>query len=115
VRCVRIVAFPDFQRLDLSGPSEEFGRTTRRLAGRGSAGGAPLERAAGRRGRARSSSGFSLAVPRPLDAPVGAGRARTKRAPRRGGDRLREGRRARRTASVYSGAFLRTLRGGPAA
>jgi transcriptional regulator GlxA family with amidase domain len=116
MRRVLIVAFPDFQLLDVTGPWEVFGRTTRWLAEHGLAGGYALDLVASRGGHVTSSSGLSLAVTRPLDAARGpldtlvvAGGAGTERAladPELIAFVRGTARRARRTASVCSGAFL---------
>jgi transcriptional regulator GlxA family with amidase domain len=116
MRRVVIVTFPDFQLLDVTGPWEVFGRTTRWLREQGRAGGYALELTASRRGPVACSSGLSLDVPKPLsqvrgalDTLVVAGGAGTERAL---ADRALvafvkgASRRARRTASVCSGAFL---------
>ena len=116
MRRVVILAFPDFQLLDVTGPWEVFGRTTRHLRDHRLRGGYALELAAARPGHVTSSSGLSLGVQRrlgevrgPLDTLLVAGGVGT-------GPALREralvafvrraARRARRTASVCTGAFL---------
>jgi transcriptional regulator GlxA family with amidase domain len=116
MRRVVIVAFPDFQLLDVTGPWEVFARTTRWLREQGRAGGYALELAATRRGSLRSSSALSLQVPRPLarlrggfDTLVVAGGRGVERAL---GDLALvafvkgTAGRARRVASVCTGAFL---------
>ena len=116
MRRVVIVAFPDFQLLDVTGPWEVFGRTTRTLREQGLAGGYALELAATRRGAVTSSSGLSVGVSKPLaalrgplDTLVVAGGVGTERAL---ADRALVGfvkcaaRRARRTTSVCTGAFV---------
>ena len=116
MRRVVIVAFPDFQLLDVTGPWEVFGRTTRWLAEQGRAGGYALALAASRRGLLTSSSGLSLGAPQALgalrgalDTLVVAGGTGTERAL---ADRAlvgfvkRASGRARRVASVCTGAFL---------
>jgi transcriptional regulator GlxA family with amidase domain len=116
MRRVVVVGFPDFQLLDVTGPWEVFGRTTRYLREHGLAGGYRLELAAGRRGALTSSSGLSLGVQRPfpavrgaLDTLLVAGGVGTLRAL---ADRalvafVRSAAvRARRVASVCTGAFL---------
>jgi transcriptional regulator GlxA family with amidase domain len=116
MRRVVIVAFPDFQLLDVTGPWEVFGRTTRWLAEHGRAGGYALELTARQRGPLICSSGLSLGVAQAfrelrgaIDTLVVAGGVGTERAL---GDRAlvrfvkRASRHARRTASVCSGAFL---------
>jgi transcriptional regulator GlxA family with amidase domain len=116
VRRVVVAAFPDFQLLDVTGPWEVFGRTTRWLREQGLAGGYTLELAAARPGAVTSSSGLSLAVGRPftalrgpLDTLVVAGGVGTARAVEDGrivAFAARASARARRTASVCSGAFV---------
>ncbi len=116
MRRVVIVAFPDFQLLDVTGPWEVFGRTTRWLREKGRAGGYALELTATRRGSVTSSSGLSLTVPKALarvrgaiDTLVVAGGTGTARAlaDRSLVDFLGSAAgRARRTASVCTGAFL---------
>jgi len=116
MRRVLILSFPDFQLLDVTGPWEVFGRTTRYLRDHGLAGGYTLELVASRPGSLTSSSGLSLAVSRPLasvrgalDTLVVAGGVGTQRAL---GDRgliafvKQAAARARRSASVCTGAFL---------
>jgi transcriptional regulator GlxA family with amidase domain len=116
MRRVLIVSFEGFQLLDVTGPWEVFGRTTRYLRDRGLAGGYTLELVASHSGSVTSSSGLSLAVQRPLGAVRGAidtlvvaGGLGTQRAL---GDRSlvafvkQAAGRARRTASVCTGAFL---------
>jgi transcriptional regulator GlxA family with amidase domain len=116
MRRVVIATFPDFQLLDVTGPWEVFGRTTRWLHDQGLAGGYTLELAAARRGSVTSSSGLSLAVSKPFDAVRGpldtlvvAGGVGTERAIREPGlVAFVKGaaRRTRRTASVCTGAFV---------
>lgn len=116
MRRVAIVAFPDFQLLDVTGPWEVFARTTRWLREQGLAGGYALALVATRRGSVTSSSGLPLAVSEPvgalrapLDTLVVAGGTGTAAALR---DRAllafvkSAARRARRTASVCTGAFV---------
>jgi transcriptional regulator GlxA family with amidase domain len=116
MRRVVMLAFPDFQLLDVSGPWEVFGRATRWLAERGRTGGYALELAATRPGPLVSSSGLPLGMPKPLgevhgaiDTLVVAGGNGTARAL---ADRAlvafvkRAAGRARRVASVCTGAFL---------
>jgi len=116
MRRVVVLAFPDFQLLDVTGPWEVFGRTTRWLREQGLRGGYTLELVAARRGSSTSSSGLSLGVGRtlgavrgPIDTLLVAGGVGTERAL---GERAliafvrRAARRARRTASVCTGAFL---------
>ena len=116
MRRVVVVAFPDFQLLDVTGPWEVFGRTTRYLREHGLAGGYALELTATRRGPLTCSSGLALGVPKEhgalrgaLDTLVVAGGTGTQRAL---ADRelvafVRSAAgRARRTASVCSGAFV---------
>jgi transcriptional regulator GlxA family with amidase domain len=116
MRRVLIVSFEGFQLLDVTGPWEVFGRTTRYLRDRGLAGGYTLELVASHPGSVTSSSGLSLAVQRPvravrgaIDTLVVAGGLGTERAL---GDRSlvafvkQAAGRARRTASVCTGAFL---------
>jgi transcriptional regulator GlxA family with amidase domain len=116
MRRVIVVTFPDFQLLDVTGPWEVFGRTTRWLREHGLAGGYTLELTATQRGSVTSSSGLSLGVPKALtalrgtlDTLVVAGGMGTARAL---ADRTllafvkSAAGRARRTASVCSGAFV---------
>jgi transcriptional regulator GlxA family with amidase domain len=116
MRRVLIVAFPGFQLLDVTGPWEVFARTTRWLREHGRTGGYALELAAARRGSLRSSSGLSLGVPRAFDRLRGAfdtlvvaGGTGVERAL---ADRALvafvkgAAGRARRVASVCTGAFL---------
>ena len=116
MRRVVIVAFPEFQLLDVTGPWEVFGRTTRWLREQGRAGGYELALTAPRRGTVGSSSGLSLAVPKAharlrgaIDTLVVAGGSGIARAL---GDRAlvafvrSAAGRSRRTASVCTGAFL---------
>jgi transcriptional regulator GlxA family with amidase domain len=116
MRRVVIVAFPDFQLLDVTGPWEVFGRTTRFLREQGRTGGYALELTATRRGPLTCSSGLSLGVPKALaqlrggiDTLVVAGGAGTERAL---ADRALvafvrgAAGRSRRVASVCSGAFV---------
>jgi transcriptional regulator GlxA family with amidase domain len=116
MRRVVVVTFPELQLLDVTGPWEVFGRTTRYLREHGLAGGYRLELAASRGAAVTSSSGLTLAVPRPLAALRGpldtllvAGGVGTERAladRRLLGFVRSAGRRARRVASVCTGAFL---------
>ncbi len=116
MRRVVIVAFPDFQLLDVTGPWEVFGRATRWLREQGRAGGYALELTATRRGSVTSSSGLSLGVPKALarlrgslDTLVVAGGTGTAHAlaDRALVDFVKAAAgRARRTASVCTGAFL---------
>jgi transcriptional regulator GlxA family with amidase domain len=116
MRRVVVVTFPDFQLLDVTGPWEVFGRTTRWLREQGLVGGYALELAAALRGSVTSSSGLALSAQKPLaavrgalDTLVVAGGVGTKRA-------IADGRvvafarsaaaRARRVASVCTGAFV---------
>ncbi len=116
MRRVAVLAFPDFQLLDVTGPWEVFGRTTRWLHEQGRAGGYTLELVAPSPGHVAASSGLALAVQKTpetlrgaLDTWVVAGGLGTRRAL---GDKglirfvRRTARRARRTASVCTGAFL---------
>ena len=116
MRRVLIVAFEDFQLLDVAGPYEVFGRTTRYLHDHGLAGGYEPRLVASRAGSVTSSSGLALgvhhavgAVRGAIDTLVVAGGIGTQRAL---GDRNLVGfirsaaGRARRTASVCTGAFL---------
>ncbi len=116
MRRVVIVTFPDFQLLDVTGPFEVFGRTTRYLRDAGLAGGYTPLLVARRPGSVTSSSGLSLGVHKPLaavrgtiDTLVVTGGVGTQRA-------LADqslvafvksaAGRARRVASVCTGAFL---------
>jgi transcriptional regulator GlxA family with amidase domain len=116
MRRVVVLAFPDFQLLDVTGPWEVFGRTTRWLRDHGRAGGYTLELAASAGGGVTASSGLELTVHKTLgqlrgslDTLVVAGGLGTRVALRDAGliRFLRSAsRRARRTASVCTGAFL---------
>jgi transcriptional regulator GlxA family with amidase domain len=116
MRRIAVLAFPEFQLLDVTGPWEVFGRTTRWLRDQGRTGGYTLELAASAPGSVTSSSGLELAVHKtlgqlrgPLDTLVVAGGVGTRAALRDSGliRFLRSApRRARRTASVCTGAFL---------
>jgi len=116
MRRVAIVTFPSFQLLDVTGPWEVFGRTTRYLREQGLAGGYTLELLATRGGSVASSSGLPLAVSKPLarvrgalDTLVVAGGVGTADAlaDRALVDFVRTAAgRARRTASVCTGAFV---------
>jgi transcriptional regulator GlxA family with amidase domain len=118
-RRIVVLAFPGVQALDVVGPLEVFGRSTRLLEERGVRGGYRLEIAAERRGPVRTSSGFSLLAERRLDAISGP--IDTLLVP--GGIGVREviaagddagivrwlqktARRARRLCSVCTGAFI---------
>jgi transcriptional regulator GlxA family with amidase domain len=116
LRRVVVVAYPDFQLLDVTGPWEVFGRTTRLLRDTGQRGGYALELVARRRGLVTCSSGLAVAVQRTLDEARGAidtlvvtGGIGTAAAV---ADRAlvafvrRAAARSRRVASVCSGAFL---------
>jgi transcriptional regulator GlxA family with amidase domain len=116
MRRVAIVAFPHFQLLDVTGPWEVFARTTRWLGEAGRAGGYALELAARAPAALASSSGLVLGGAKPLSAVRGAldtlvvagghgvARAIADRAFLAGVARLAS--RARRVASVCSGAFV---------
>lgn len=116
MRRIAVLAFPEFQLLDVTGPWEVFGRTTRWLRDQGRTGGYTLELAASAGGSVTSSSGLELSVHKtlgqlrgPLDTLVVAGGLGTRAALRDAGlvRFLRSApRRARRTASVCTGAFL---------
>jgi transcriptional regulator GlxA family with amidase domain len=116
MRRVAVVAFEGFQLLDVTGPYEVFGRTTRYLRDHGLAGGYEPRLVAGRAGSVTSSSGLALGVHHtfaalrgPLDTLVVAGGVGAQRAL---GDRRllafvrAAAARARRTASVCTGAFV---------
>jgi transcriptional regulator GlxA family with amidase domain len=116
MRRVAIVTFPDCQLLDVTGPWEVFGRTTRWLRDQGLAGGYTLELVASRRGSVASSSGLAIGVTKPLaalrgalDTLVVAGGVGTQAAL---ADRSlvaavkSAASRARRATSVCTGAFL---------
>lgn len=113
-----MLAFPDVQLLDVIGPLEVFARACRWLAERGDSGPPPyaIEIVAERPGALRSSSGIRIEVDRPIravraapDTLLVAGgigtRAAIERAPLVDWIR-RIGPRARRLASVCTGAFL---------
>jgi len=115
MRRVVIAAFPDFQLLDVTGPWEVFGRATRWLREHGLAGGYALALAAARPGGVTSSSGLALAsepfdaLRGPLDTLVVAGGVGVDRALGEPGLLAfvkSAARRARRTASVCTGAFV---------
>ncbi|MEN8161896.1 MAG: DJ-1/PfpI family protein, partial [Myxococcota bacterium] len=116
MRRVAVLAFPDFQLLDVTGPWEVFGWATRWLREQGRVGGYTLELVAPEAGSVTASSGLALTVHRtpaqvrgPLDTLVVAGGLGTREALRDAGlirFVRRTAGRARRTASVCSGAFL---------
>ena len=116
MRRVLVLAFPDFQLLDVSGPWEVFGRSTRYLREHAQRGGYTLELVASRRGSLRSSSGLELAVQRTtgelrgaIDTLIVAGGVGTGRALADLGLVAfvrHAAARARRVASVCTGAFL---------
>jgi transcriptional regulator GlxA family with amidase domain len=116
MRRVVVLAFPDFQLLDVTGPWEVFGRTTRWLRDHDRTGGYTLELASSAGGSVTASSGLDLAVHKTLgqlrgslDTLLVAGGLGTRAALRDAGlIRFLRGsaRRARRTASVCTGAFL---------
>ncbi|UED83329.1 GlxA family transcriptional regulator [Streptomyces profundus] len=110
-RRIVFVAFPQFQVLDLTGPHEVFSLAARQV------GGTTLDVVAAEPGWVRASSGLALATTatleqldsHPVDTLVTVGGAGVHRAAE---DRAlvawiaRTARRARRVASVCSGAFL---------
>jgi transcriptional regulator GlxA family with amidase domain len=116
MRRVVIAAFPDFQLLDVTGPWEVFGRTTRWLRDRGLAGGYALELAAVRRGSLASSSGLAIGAERDFTGPRGGLDTLVVAGGRGMQAALDDGRivsfvrraapRARRVASVCTGAFV---------
>jgi transcriptional regulator GlxA family with amidase domain len=115
-RHVVMVAFPDVQVLDVTGPLEVFGRSERWLRDHQRAGGYTLEIVGTRAGALRTSSGFSIVAERAY-AQVRGGVDTLLLAGGRGtGAALRDRRliawlramapRARRVGSVCTGAFL---------
>ena len=126
MRRVVVLAFPDFQLLDVTGPWEVFGRTTRWLHDHGRSGGYALELGASARGSGAAAAGLELAVHKTLgqvrgglDTLVVAGGLGTRRA--LGDANLirfvrSTARRARRTASRGCEAATRSgLREAPRA
>lgn len=115
-RRVVMVAFPDLQILDVTGPLEIFGATTRWLAAKRSVPSYTIEIAAARRGPLSSSSGMRLVADSALadvhgaiDTLLVAGGDGTEAAladPRTIEAIRRLARRSRRVASVCTGAFL---------
>ncbi len=118
-RRIAIAIFPGVQILDVTGPHEVFAAATRQLEaspGGSRAAGYALEVVAQRRGPVRAASGLELVATRafrelrgPLDTLLVAGGEGTRAAL---GDRVllawlaRQAPRARRLASVCTGAFL---------
>lgn len=113
-----MVAFPDFQVLDVTGPLEVFARASRWLAERspGSPPAYAIEIVAEKRGNLRSSSGMRLGVDRPITSAgggidtllVAGGIGTFEAAARPALIRWirRASAKARRVASVCTGAFL---------
>jgi transcriptional regulator GlxA family with amidase domain len=116
-RQVVMVAFPDAQILDVTGPLEVFSMASQALAQRGSAdGGYRIALAARRSGPVRCSSGLELVADTafdrlrgPIDTLVVAGGEGTRAAVADGALVAwiaRAGARSRRVAGVCTGAFL---------
>jgi transcriptional regulator GlxA family with amidase domain len=115
MRDVTIVAFPDFQILDVTGPAEVFSHATRVLETAGKAGGYRVRLVAAKRGALTSTSGLALvveslpALPCRTDTLLLTGGLGTRRAVK---DEVlvgwirRAARGARRVTSVCTGAFL---------
>lgn len=114
-RDVTIVAFPDFQILDVTGPAEVFSHATRVLAASGKTGGYRVRLVAPRRGALPSTSGLAVVVeslpllPCRTDTLLVAGGSGTRAAlqdPNLVGWIRGAARGARRVTSVCTGAFL---------
>jgi transcriptional regulator GlxA family with amidase domain len=114
-REVVVLAFDDFQVLDVTGPVEVFSQATRALEAKHRAGGYDVLLVAARAGRLPSSSGLSLhaepleRAPASVDTLVVSGGRGVRGAVRN--DALvdwvrRSARASRRVASVCTGAFL---------
>jgi transcriptional regulator GlxA family with amidase domain len=119
-RRVAVVAFDGVQVLDVTGPLEVFGRTTRWLREQGATSDAyALEILGLEAGPLRTSSGFAIVAdrsfrgPRPAARPLdtllvagGSGTDAAARNPRLLAFLRREARRVRRLGSVCTGAFI---------